>query len=133
MCKITNKIKFCTCEVDLEKINELKSFWILYRRNSNINYFSIGSFVLMSGMFYELNQDTILNRLQEKDAFDKDIQFKDDDCLQIFIKEENSDVFYKHILYRFQFNEGKWEKDEYNPIDFNHLYDEIKWGKFENL
>ena len=87
----------------------------------------------MSGIFYELNQNTILNRLQEKDAFDKDIQFKDDDCLQIFIKEEISDVFYEHTIYRFQFNEGNWEKDEYNPIDFNHLYDEIKWGKFENL
>ena len=131
MCKISDKIKFCTCSLDDIDITELDNYWILYRQNEN-KFSSIidGLFCLTVNLKYdEINKNTILNRLKEHDAFDKQIQFIDQDCLVIYLNKQSSS---EELTYCFQFNEGVWEVVDYNPFSLNESSDEFKFGTLEN-
>ena len=88
MCIVSDKIKFCTC-VDVS-VENLKHYWILYRFNKDKNYDCMGMPMMptsMRDLSFEENQSTLLNRLNEPDAFDVPLKFKAKDLLEIVIQE----------------------------------------------
>ena len=70
MCKISDKIKFCTCVDEDVEIEKLDNYWILYREDKSHNLdfiIQIGEFVLTENISsnFEFNKNTILKRLNE--------------------------------------------------------------------
>ena len=130
MCLISDKIKFCTCVGNAEN---LKNYWILYRRKPKGEvYFILGEpRCPPSKLNYKINTETILERLNDPDAFDFPIEFKYRDIFNIFIGSEfkNEEFF----SYSFEYKKGNWKNVAYNPFDLIMRFDDIKSGKLEAI
>lgn len=77
------------------------------------------------------NKKTILKRLSEVDAFDKVLDFKNKDVLEIVLNNNpKSDT----ITYCFQFKNGTWKNKDYIPFELESKFDEKEKekGKIKN-
>ena len=77
----------------------------------------------MRNLSFEENQATLLNRLNEPDAFDVPLKFEAKDLLEIVINNNTSD-FYETFTYSFKFKKGRWKADETCPFDIINHFDE---------
>lgn len=129
MCLISDKIKFCTCKGNAEK---LKNYWVLYRKRPKGDYDMILGAPRMpaSNLNFTINVDTLQNRLNEADAFDTPIEFKARDRFNIYISSglENGEFF----SYTFEFTKGNWKNVRYDPFDLMCRFDDIKAGKLKS-
>lgn len=131
MCIVSDKIKFCTCTNG--PVENLKHYWILYRYNKDKNVDCMGMPMMptsMRDLSFEENQSTLLNRLNESDAFDVPLEFKAKDLLEIVINNNTSD-FYETFTYFFKFKKGKWEAEETDPFEIMNQFDEENSGKIK--
>jgi hypothetical protein len=131
MCIISEKIKFCTCTKT--SVEKLKHYWILYRYTKGKEEFCMGEPMMptsMRDLSFEENKSTILNRLNEPDAFDVSMEFKAKDILEIVIN--NIPDFYETFTYSFKFKKGKWEAEETDPFDIMNHFDEENSGKIKS-
>lgn len=78
---------------------------------------------------YKSNQNTILNRLAETDAFDKELEFKNKDVLEIVL---NNHTEIDRRTYCFQFKNDTWKKKKYYPFELESEFDEKENGKITN-
>jgi hypothetical protein len=128
MCKISDKIKFCTCLGNIEK---LKHSWTLYRYKRE--HMHIGGLIVMPA-FIDPNTDahnitTLEKRLNEPDAFDIQLAPKERDRLEItFTTGEN---FSSPLSYCFAYRKGKWVKVDHDSFDLMSRFIEIKSGKIK--
>ena len=120
MCIVSDKIKFCTCVDGEVNLIQLNNYWILYRFNSKsaieVRPLVVGKFIETSDPIFEINQETILKRIHEADAFDFPIKFKNKDTLVIHLNN-NSDNDSEKISYQFRYERRKWEAE---PFDDNN-------------
>lgn len=131
MCLVSDKIKFCTCLGG--SVEKLKHYWILYRFDKEKNEMYMGMPTMptsMSDFNYKENQATLLVRLNESDAFDVPIHFKEKDILEIVIN--NTPDFYQPFIYSFRYNKGKWLTEETDPFQIMNHFEEEKNGKIKN-
>ena len=131
MCIVSDKIKFCTCTKT--SVEKLKHYWILYRYTKEKEEFCMGEPMMptsMRDLSFEENQSTLLNRLNEPDAFDVSMNFKTNDILEIVIN--NTSDFYETFTYSFKFKKGKWEAEESDPFDIMNHFDEENSGKIKS-
>ncbi len=127
MCKISDKIKFCTC--DLSGIEDLKNYWILHRYDSEKGYEIIGEIILpffISPDILKHNKDILLKRLNEPGVFDIELSLKSKDRLQIHLcwGEEEYD-------YGFVFENKQWVECEYDFFDWSYNHVEAEHGTIE--
>lgn len=128
MCGINKQFVLCTCE---EKELNKKSHWKIYRYDANREYF-IGVVILekLHKDFHSISA-FILNELNTRNCFDKDINLKDHDALVIALKEGN----WKRLRhFAFDYEQGKWKKSYYDMLKGSrrHVITEIgniKGGK----
>ena len=134
MCKVSDKIKFCTCGSVTKNTRKLKNYWVLNRLKTDGFEFVVGSFMLPNELSenFEINKKTILKRLKESDAFDIPISFQNDDTLVIYLNQNKKQEM-DGIIYSFEYQKGKWKYDQYNPLYLGGSFNEVKSGKFENL
>jgi hypothetical protein len=85
----------------------------------------------MRDLSFEENQTTLLNRLNEPDAFDVPMKFKAKDLLEVVINNNASD-FDKTFTYTFKFKKGKWVAEETDPFDIMNHFDEENSGKIKS-
>lgn len=101
MCKLSNKLKFCTCSNE----SSAKHIWVLRRRNEE--YITIGE--VQTNIEYpkkfEHNNAILLERLKDKDCFDFDYSPKTGDKLDVFLFEKEVG---KRIEFNFIYSENKW-------------------------
>jgi hypothetical protein len=131
MCVVSDKIKFCTCTND--SVENLKHYWILYRFNKDKNDFCIGMPIMptyMTDLSFEENQATLLNRLNEADAFDIPLTFKAKDIMEIVIN--NTSAYQDPFTYSFQYKKGKWITEETDSFEIMNHFDEEISGKIKN-
>lgn len=131
MCIVSDKIKFCTCANS--PVENLKHYWILYRFVKDKEEYCMGEPMMptsMRDLSFEDNQATLLNRLNEPDAFDVPLKFKAKDLLEIVIN--NTSDFYETFTYTFKFKKGKWEAEETDPFDIMNNFDEENSGKIKS-
>ena len=119
MCKVSDKIKFCTCGT--KQVWKLKHYWVLYRYKRGQSPF-IGEPVMPAWIDEDLdnlNISTLIKRLNEADAFDTDIAPKERDKLEIHFTTPRLQP--GHISYFFQYRRGKWKEGgeiaNYCPTD----------------
>ena len=115
MCIISEKIKFCTCVDEVLNLTQLNNYWILYRYNSEsaiekgFDQMEVGKFIEpASDSIFKINEDTILKRIYESDAFDFPLKFKNKDTLVIHLNN-NSENGLEKISYQFRYERKKWE------------------------
>jgi len=129
MCKITSKIKFCTCKA--ASTERLKHYWCLYRRNKYKNEMLIGEPIMpyeWKDLDFEDNKILLENRLNEGDAFDVPLVFKAKDQLEVVF---NNDDYYKKVVYGFKYVKGKWRIFETDDFYLMGFCDEVAFGKLK--
>jgi len=132
MCVVSDKIKFCTCaESD---VYELKHYWVLYRYNKLKMLSVMGSLMFeyqITDPQDELNENTIIARLNENDAFDVAMTFKNKDVLDVTInnKPKKGERTYS---YSFQYRKKKWELFHAGPFELCNDYDVEAQGKIKS-
>ncbi len=132
MCIVSDKIKFCTCAKG--SVEKLKHYWILYRYSKDKDLFCMGEPMMPTSMLdssFEENQNTLLNRLNEPDAFDVPLTFKAKDLLEIVVNN-NASNFHEPFIYSFKFKKGKWEAEETDPFEIMNHFDEENSGKIKS-
>ncbi|HAP69436.1 MAG TPA: hypothetical protein DCR04_06880 [Flavobacteriales bacterium] len=132
MCKVSEKIKFCTCG-DIQNIEELDDYWILHRFNKDKDEDDI-----MIGMLapptvfrdsnFEFNENAILERLNTGEAFDKPMNLEKRDRLEVVINMNDDDGSFS---YNFQFYGRKWKAVKEDVLGLLERYDQNKRGKVE--
>jgi len=131
MCLVSDKIKFCTC---ISKNYEtLKHYWLLYRHDKDKDEFVLGSPILptsMRDLNFEINQSTLLARLNEPDAFDVPLQLKTDDRLVVTINCQSDEVE-NPFTYAFDYKNGEWITSTDDPFDLINNYNEETFGKLK--
>lgn len=130
MCKISDKLILCTCEIT--DIQRLIHYWILYRYNAKKGILMIGEtigFDLLLQMKNPDNLKTLLDRLNGGNIFDKTIDFKNKDRLQISIHFNEND---SPTDYGFEFKNGKWKVFEFDYFIWKSEHFEVKEGKIKN-
>jgi hypothetical protein len=131
MCKVSNKVKFCTCEGRTYK--NLEHYWVLHRYDESKTMAYVGETLLPHGLNtpnYNINTATFLARLNETDAFDRLIAFEDNDQLEIVIN--NLDHTQK-MAFGFEYKNKKWSTTFPDSLNLANFYDNITFGSFESL
>jgi hypothetical protein len=134
MCIVSDKIKFCTCEV--VSYDELPHYWLLYRFNKNKLWIVEGSADMPIGYLidsqYARNLETFIKRLNEPDAFDKPIKFKSKDRIEIVLNNlsENEN---DRMTFCFEYRKGAWLDNPYDGFELMNEYDEVEFGNFSQL
>ena len=127
MCKVSDKIKLCTCSAG--SINELKHFWILHRYSKTKNEIFIGELVMpymIDGATFLNNKTVLLKRINEADAFDIDLSPKNKDRIQLtFTCPEPAD---QQITYGYSFKKGIWVEEEFDPLTWSWHHEKDKFG-----
>jgi hypothetical protein len=76
-----------------------------------------------------VNEDTVLVRLGEEDAFDVPMEFQLKDRFVVVLNSD-SDQFQ---AYAFKYNSKGWKKDSYDYFEYKNSYDEWTFGKLKNV
>lgn len=127
MCKITSKIKFCTCKVT--STENLQNYWCLYRFNKGKNEMIVGEVIspdLLTDLNYEVNKVILEKRLNEEDVFDMELTFKPKDVLEIVCKNI---AFGRFDTYCFVYRNKKWKSSEIDDFELMGRYDTVSFGK----
>lgn len=134
MCKISDKIKFCTCvDVNIE-IEELNHYWVLHRFNKNKNLNVVGTPSLPYHLhpMYDVNEELLLITLNSPIAFDKNVELKRWDRLEVVLcNDPNSN---EHSLaFNFRYTGKNWKPIEQDPFDLINRFDDIQQGEIKEL
>jgi len=131
MCRVSNKIKFCTCKDG--SLDRLKHYWIFHKYDKEWQVDVLGSMVEPFKLDAETNlynEETLLKRVNEADAFDIDLHPEDKDRLEITIScSEKKDEF---LTYGFCFENGQWKPKEYDPFEWQWSHHPRENGKIKN-
>ena len=130
MCKITNKIKFCTCKAT--STERLQHYWCLHRYNKDKNELTVGEAILPNEFLdinYEVNKVVLEQRLKDADAFDMDLRFKPRDVLEIVCHNTDTD---KRVVYGFKYKGNRWQVYAISAFELMNEYDEVVFGKMKN-
>jgi hypothetical protein len=124
MCSISHEIKFCTCTPNKKNLN---NYWVLFRYKPEKNEYMMGEPMMPTELrdpeFY-MNSAILCSRLNEPEAFDKPISFKEKDKLLVVIDANENDY-----EYTFEFLNGKWENAEEDPFDLINQFKKIQKGE----
>lgn len=130
MCLVSDKIKFCTCAAnDVEK---LKHYWKLYRFDKDKGIMCLGETYFPTSMRdtnFKVNKTTVLNRINESDAFDIPLELKPKDLLEIVINNNVKGI--DPFTYIFKYIKGKWKAIGEDPFEIMNNYDEEQTGKIK--
>ena len=138
MCIVSDKIKFCTCvegAFEEDAYEELPHYWLLHRFNKQKDLIIMGMSVMPLDYLkpnYLLNAQTLGDRLNEKDAFDKIIEFKPKDQLEIVINNLSDDEL-DRMSFCFIFKKGRWIEKEYDTFEIMSHYDGLAFGDFDEV
>ena len=129
MCLPLDKIKFCTCNNDVTKLD---NYWILYRKNRSKNklIFKIGEVILRNDRMRFINMGVIEDRLSEPDAFDVELSFKKKDVLSLVLNN-NAENEEDALIYDFEYIKGKWNGLDRSPFDIEENYKELVNGEIK--
>ena len=129
MCLPLDKIKFCTCNNDVTKLD---NYWVLYRKNRSKNklIFKIGEVILRNDRMRYIDMGVIEDRLSELDAFDVELSFRNKDVLSLVLNN-NAENEEDALIYDFEYIKGKWNGLDRSPFDIEENYKELVNGEIK--
>ncbi|MBK8700278.1 MAG: hypothetical protein IPN29_12410 [Saprospiraceae bacterium] len=80
---------------------------------------------------YSQNEETFLARLHEKDAFDFEAKFEENDRLEIVLMYPQVDDDF--VNFTFSYQNGKWQPEEFDPFELENHYDVVTSGELKNI
>ncbi len=134
MCEVSDKIKFCTCIDDTIDIEELNHYWVLHRYNKDKNDIVMGMPVLPNDLhpLFEINEEIVVQTLNTPEAFDKNMELKRRDRLEVLLCSNTSganDRFYNNFRYT-----GKiWKSIEPDCFDLMSRFEEVNTGEIQEI
>lgn len=128
MCQVYADVTFCTCsEFEIDQIQSLKNYWVLYRYNEALNVLIVGE-IMFDDMFKKYNPNNlvelVLKKLNNNTLFDKSIDFVDKDRLHVSL--ELNQV---NLNYGFVFQDNSWSEIEYDYFTWANSYEEKNGGE----
>lgn len=131
MCKITSKIKFCTCKAT--STERLQHYWCLHRyskvQKDSVNLTSSEMGNKAMTLDYEVNKVVLEQRLKDADAFERDLRFKPKDVLEIVCHNTDAN---KRTVYGFKYKGNGWQVHAISALELRNEYDEVVFGKMKN-
>ena len=130
MCSVSDKIVLCTC--DVKDAKQLKHYWVLYRYDPENGEILVGETFGLDYYIQEKdphNPVILCNKLNEENLFDKPLQFKDKDRLQISLLLNGNR---EHKDYGFEYKDGKWRVIEFDFFGWRAEHCELQEGKIKN-
>jgi len=138
MCQVSDKIKLCSCKT--KNVESLKHYWHIKRKNKDTSYI-VGEISMPADIGEEndeINMDIILNQLNTGNIFDKDIEHKSNDILELVFSFKADRERFQNMLpnagdflaYAFKYRNGQWKKFDYQNWVIN--FDEVEKGKIVN-
>jgi hypothetical protein len=128
MCKVSDKLKLCTCAT--KDIYSLKHYWILHRFDDNKDDFIVGEIIepyLCKPDIELYNRDVLLRLINIPSTFDVDINPKPKDRLELSFSVGN-----ESLVYGFEYKNGSWESEEYDTFEWMSHHNEYLAGKIKN-
>jgi hypothetical protein len=134
MCEVSDKIKFCTCVDDDIYIEELNHYWVLHRYSKDINLNVMGSPVLPDHLnpMFEINAEIVVNTLNTPEAFDKNIELKRGDRLEVALCN-NSNDHNDMLYYNFKYTGKIWKSIKSDCFDLMSRFDEVSKGEIQEI
>ncbi|MCK0134838.1 hypothetical protein [Arenibacter sp. S6351L] len=137
MCIISDKIKFCTCVDAAFDIEELNHYWVLHRYNrynKNKNENVMGSPVLPGHLhpMFEINAELLVSTLNTSEAFDKDIELKRGDRLEVVLCNNQTEGK-EPLYYNFKYTGKIWNSIESDCFDLMNRFDEVTAGEIKEM
>lgn len=137
MCKLADKIKFCTCVDENINIEDLNHYWVLHRVNSNTEE-SMNEIIMGMPIFpdhlhpmFDINDKALLSTLNTNDAFDKKINTANGDVIEIVLcNNDNSTGLFR---YTYKYNGSLWESDDADCFELSNNYKELKKGRIKEV
>lgn len=134
MCKVSDKIKFCTCSAEDLQVEDLDHYWILYRYHKGRTSMTLGEPSLPTEFKdpeFSINRDTLLQRVNEHDAFDKPVDLKRKDKLELVLNSKGD--YDKVLFYVFEYTGRKWKYVEHDPFELMDHYYEMDSGELDEV
>jgi hypothetical protein len=128
MCTISSKIKFCTCNTPAHK---LRHSWTFHSYVGDTGTILLGTPVFPVDLPEALsmaNEETLEQRLNEPDAFDVDLEPKENDRLEVHLSC-NTDHESGFIHYGFEFQSGHWKSIGYDYFEWKWQHKKRMHGK----
>lgn len=134
MCEVSNKIKFCTCADDNIDIEELNNYWVLHRYNKDKNMDVMGEPILPYGLqpMFEINEEILVDILNSTEAFDKKIELKKGDKLEVVLCN-NATAGRESFYYNFKYSGKTWKSIESDIFDLMSRFDEVSGGEVKEI
>ena len=131
MCRISHQLKLCTCS---SKYKLPLNYWIFHRYNRTKNISIMGEPMLPASISPQdeaFNAALLLKLLNQGDVFDIDLHPQNKDRLQLsfYIKHPPSPSESQHIHYGFEYHNGQWHPEAYEPLEWENTHDEEEQGK----
>jgi hypothetical protein len=128
MCKVSDEIKLCTC-ADVELPDGLDNYWVLYRpTGKEVENILIGICAPPTSFRdrnFKLNERTILDRLNSGEAFDRPMEFRKNDKLEVVLKLGD---LQEAFSYYFKFCGRKWMATKEDYFELATKFKEVKQG-----
>lgn len=107
MCRIEEGFKLCTCGTEKE-LEQAEVTWELKRKNHSLNKKAKRGKCAVHRFDndQEKEKQFILTELNERNCFDIEITFEEDDSLKILIKGE------RFVYYTYRYVKGEWKEDK---------------------
>jgi hypothetical protein len=110
-------MKFCSCKVS--SVYKLKHYWVFHQFVHGQENIVIGTTIMpyISDVQTEMqNKSLLLTRVNEDDAFDVQLNPKENDRLQVSFKwREDMDDY---LDYGFEFKFGKWKGKQFDSLEW---------------
>jgi hypothetical protein len=134
MCKVSSKLKLCTCAVP--DVSRLRFYWVLHRFDPRKDVRRVGRVArpdVLDARDEAHNRTLLLARLQEPDAFDVDLEPREGDRLQLTFRFTERDragrKTVKEITYGYARIRGRWVEEKYDPLLWHWHHDRERFGE----
>lgn len=127
MCKVSDKLKLCTCSTDLDK---LKHYWIFHRYVKGKNEIVIGEPIFPEDFIYSIhpdNQAILESLLNKENIFDVTIVPRSKDRLELSFTCNDTQQYI--MTYGFEYSKNKWVSREYDCFEWMSNHNEDGFGK----
>lgn len=125
MCKLDDKLKFCTCRA--RSAAALAHAWIFHRFDAKKDCRVIGRVAIPPRLAKEVEQHNralLLSRINEADAFDVDLAPREGDRLQLNFQFSDT----QWAVYGYEYRKGRWVEQPFNSLEWQWHHEEEAFG-----